>query len=150
MAEETPVETGATAAKVDTLDAAETVHAYFAKVRARDAEVYRLFHPDAVLNGLGMQTRGREAIRDFYDRAIAAGGPQPRLAGPLLRDGQRIAAEILIDLASGETLHVVDLFVVEHGLIRTLTYFLASEPASTKGTSSHGQSEDATDRGRIR
>lgn len=150
MAEETPVETAAAAAKTDTLDAAEVVHAYFARVRARDAEVYRLFHPDAVLNGLGMQTRGREAIRGFYDRAIAEGGPQPRLAGPVLRDGPRVAAELFIDLSSGETLHVVDLFVVEDGLIRSLTYFLASEPRSAKGTSSHGQSENGPDSGRTR
>lgn len=109
-------------------DATEVVHAYFSHMRARDPEVYRLFHPDAVLNGLGMQARGREAIRDFYSRAIATGSPQPRLAGPLLVGGNRIAAEIYVDLASGQTLHVVDLFEADYGLIRSLTYFLASPP----------------------
>lgn len=110
-------------------DAAEVVHAYFSHVRARDLEVYQLFHPDAVLNALGIQARGREAIRDFYSRAIATGSPQPRLAGPLLVGGNRIAAEIYVDLASGQTLHVVDLFEVDQGSIRSLTYFLASEPS---------------------
>lgn len=128
MAEEPPARASPA---TDTPDAATVVQEYFSLVRARDTGIYRLFHPDAVLNGLGMQTRGREAIRDFYARAIATGSPQPRLAGPLLVGEGRVAAEIFIDLASGQTLHVVDLFVVEEGLIRSLTYFLASEPPSS-------------------
>lgn len=131
----------------DTPDATEVVHAYFSHVRARDPEVYRLFHFDAVLNGLEMQAHGQEAIRDFYRRAIATGGPQPRLAGPLLLGGKRIAAEIYVDLASGQTLHVVDLFEVDQGLIRSLTYFLASEPPSSIERDSRGLSEDQTSSG---
>jgi len=149
MAEQTPVESEA-AATTGRSDAVEVVHAYFARIRARDAEIYRLFHPGAVLNGLGMQTRGREAIRNFYQRAIAEGGPQPRLVGSLLQDGPRIAAEIFIDLANGETLHVIDLFVVDQGLIRNLTYFLASEPRSMKGMNDGGHSENARGSDQIR
>lgn len=130
-------------------NAVEVVHLYLTRIRARDPEVYRLFHRDAVLNGLGLQTRGQEAIRDFYSRAMAEGGPQPRLAGPLLLEGQRrIAAEIYIDLANGQTLHVIDLFAVEQGLIRSLTYFVASEPSSSTAPSSHEQSESTSDSGR--
>jgi len=41
--------------------------------------------------------------------------------------GNRVAAEIRISLADGTSLHVVDLFVVDCGLIRLLTYFVADE-----------------------
>jgi hypothetical protein len=61
--------------------------------------------------------------------AIEAGGPQPRLAGPLMSDGRRVAAEIFIDLSDGSTLHVVDMFLVENGRIQVLNYFTADEPA---------------------
>lgn len=147
MAAEPPLEAEAAASAPD---AADVVHAYFAGIRARDTEISRLFHSDAVLNGLGMRTHGQDAIRRFYDHAIAAGGPQPRLVGSLLRDGSRIAAEISIDLVNGETLHVIDLFVVEQGLIRSLTYFLANEPRAAKGTGSYGQSEDSPDSEQLR
>lgn len=38
-----------------------------------------------------------------------------------------MAAEILIELAGGASVHAVDLFVVEEGRIRSLTYFIANE-----------------------
>jgi hypothetical protein len=97
-------------------------------MRAGDADVADLFHEDAFLLGLGRKTQGREAIRTFYTESIATGGPQPRLANPLMREGNRVAAEILIDLSDGMTAHVVDMFQVEDGMIRSLTYFVADEP----------------------
>ena len=113
----------------DSVSEAETVvREYFSRMQAGDKDVYKLFHDDAVLNGLGRRTTGREAIRQFYSRAIDEGAPQPRLAAPLLREGNRVAGEIHIGLADGATLHVMDLFEVEAGRIRSLTYFLASEP----------------------
>jgi len=108
----------------------QVVEAYFARMRAHDLEVVELFHEDAVLLGLGMRVSGKDAIRAFYARAIEAGGPQPTLAGPLLSDGRRVAAEIHISLSSGATLHVVDVFHVEDGRIRLLNYFTADEPAA--------------------
>ena len=106
----------------------QVVEAYFARMREHDLEVVKLFHDDAVLLGLGMRVTGHEAIREFYERAIAGGGPQPRPAGPLLSDGRRVAAEIHIDLSNGTTLHVVDMFHIENGRIRMLNYFTAEEP----------------------
>lgn len=109
--------------------ATSIVESYFAHMRAGDTGVAELFHDDAVLLGLGRRTEGREAIRTFYTESIASGGPQPRSAGELLSDGRRVAAEVFIDLANGPTMHVVDLFVVEDGRIRSLHYFVADEPA---------------------
>lgn len=111
-------------------EAEKVVREYFSRMQAGDKDVYELFHDDAVLNGLGRRTTGRKAIREFYSRAIDEGAPQPRLAGPLLREGNRVAGEIHIGLADGTALHVMDLFEVEAGRIRSLTYFLASEPAA--------------------
>ena len=99
-------------------------------MRAGDTGVADLFREDGFLLGLGMRTQGREAIRAFYTKSIATGGPQPRPAGPLLGDANRVAAEIFIDLADGTTMHVVDLFVVKDGLIQSLNYFVADEPAA--------------------
>ena len=108
----------------------QVVEAYFSRMRAHDLDVVELFHDDAVLLGLGMRVSGKPAIKAFYTRAIEAGGPQPTLAGPLMTDGRRVAAEIHIDLSSGATLHVVDVFHVEDGRIRMLNYFVADEPAA--------------------
>lgn len=107
----------------------QVVEAYFSRMREHDLEVVDLFHEDAVLLGLGMCVSGRAAIAAFYATAIEGGGPQPRSAGPLMTDGQRVAAEIYIDLSNGATLHVVDVFHVEDGRIRLLNYFVADEPA---------------------
>jgi len=104
------------------------VEQYFSCMRAGDAGVADLFHEDAFLLGLGRRTEGRESIRKFYTESIETGAPQPRLASPMLLEGNRVAAEILIDLADGTTAHVIDLFCVEEGAIRSLTYFVADEP----------------------
>jgi hypothetical protein len=106
----------------------EIVENYFFCMQAHDLAVADLFHEDAVLLGLGMRVAGRDAIRAFYTQAIEAGGPQPALAGPLMTDGSRVAAEIYIELSEGSTLHVVDMFHIENGKIRLLNYFLADEP----------------------
>ncbi len=116
--------------KTESNDATRVVEQYFSHMRAADISVADLFHEDAVLLGLGMRTQGREAIRTFYTQSIATGGPQPRLAAPLLSEGERVAAEVYIDLANGSTMHVVDMFRVEDGMIRSLTYFVADEPAA--------------------
>jgi hypothetical protein len=102
---------------------------YFARMRKSDLEVVNLFHEDAVLLGLGMRVSGHEAIREFYAKAIEAGGPQPRSAGPLMTDGRRVVAEVYVDLSNGTSVHAVDIFHVEDGRIRMLNYFIADEPA---------------------
>jgi hypothetical protein len=107
-------------------DPVSVVNEYFSRMRARDLSVVDLFHDDGSLLGLGGQRCGRTAILEFYRDVIDRAGPSPRQAGPLLVKGPRVAAEIYIDLPNGSTIHAVDLFHVEDGLIRSLTYFIAS------------------------
>jgi hypothetical protein len=100
---------------------------YFDRVRARDSGVAELFHEDAELIGLGTRLRGRSAIEELYRGVIERAGPMPTLIGSPLCDGSRVAAEIRIELDGGATVHAVDLFDVQDGLIRSLTYFIANE-----------------------
>ena len=108
-------------------DPTSVVNEYFSRMRARDLDVVNLFHEDASLLGLGAQRCGRTAVLEFYRDVINRAGPLPRQAGPLLAEGSRIAAEIYIELPNGATIHAVDLFHIEGGLIRSLTYFIASD-----------------------
>jgi len=105
----------------------EIVSAYFSRMRARDLSVVDLFHENAELIGLGTRRRGRPDIREFYRGVIERAAPSPRTLGAFLADGERVAAEILIELPGGATVHAVDLFAIDEGLIRSLTYFIASE-----------------------
>jgi len=105
--------------------AAEVAQRYFDRVRERDLSVADLFHEDASIIGLGGQKNGRDAIRSFYQASIEGAGPSPEIVGPIFAAGARAAAEIKISLDDGSTLHAMDLFVVEAGLIRSLTYFIA-------------------------
>ena len=100
---------------------------YFSRIRARDPSVADLFSEDGVLVGLGRLTRGREAIRAFYSEAIATGGPTPSPRATF-SDGSRVAAEIYINLEGGSVIHAMDLFEIEDGKIRSLTYFIADHP----------------------
>ena len=107
------------------------VSEYFSRIRAGNMSVVELFHDDASLVGLGTTRSGKDAIREFYQGVIQRAGPMPRSAGPLLANGSRVAAEILIDLSGGQVVHAVDLFVIEKSRIRSLAYFLCahSDPA---------------------
>lgn len=105
--------------------AASVVERYFDRIRQRDSSVADLFHDDASLIGLGRVTSGKGAIREFYESSIRGASPSPTLNAELLVSGTRVAAEINIALADGSSIHAVDLFVVEDGLIRSLTYFIA-------------------------
>ena len=107
-------------------NAIETVRTYFDRILAGDPSVADVFHEEAELIGLGQITAGRPAIRAFYEESIRQASPQPELIGELLAAGSRVAAEIRIALADGTEMHVVDLFVVEGGEIRSLTYFVAN------------------------
>ena len=107
-------------------DPEAVVTEYFARVRARDASVAELFHDDAKLIGLGTERSGKQAIREFYAGVIERAGPTPSVVGALLVGGSRVAAEILIRLENDATVHAIDLFVVEGGRIRSVTYFLCA------------------------
>ena len=107
---------------------ADVARAYFACMRAGDLAVVDLFHDDAVLKGLGQVTRGRDAIRAFYTGAIQEGRPQPGEPLALLSDASQAFAQIEIRLGDGSVVHAVDLFEVEDGRIRSLTYFIADHP----------------------
>ena len=112
-----------------TSEPASVAAEYFTRMRAGDISVAELFHVDAKLVGLGQETQGRDAIREFYQGAIDGAGPTPRSIGNLLADESRVAGEVMIDLSDGQTIHAVDIFVVEKGLIRSLTYFLCDHPS---------------------
>ena len=103
------------------------VEEYFARVRARELSLVDLFHDDARLLGLGSTRKGKPAIREFYRDVIERAGPSPTVVGSLLAEAGRVAAEIRIELANGSTVHAIDLFEVDAGRIRTLSYFLASQ-----------------------
>jgi len=105
----------------------EVVSEYFARVRARDLGIVDLFLEDARLVGLGAVRQGRPAILEFYRGVIERAGPSPRIVGDLLASGTRVAAEIQIELTGGATVHALDLFEIEGGGIRCLTYFLTSQ-----------------------
>ena len=106
-------------------EAEKAARSYFEKIRNRDPGVADLFHEDGSIIGLGGVKSGRETIREFYKASIEGASPTPALTGELLVSGPRVAAEINISLADGSGIHAVDLFVVEEGLIRSLTYFIA-------------------------
>ncbi|MEO5840084.1 MAG: nuclear transport factor 2 family protein [Acidimicrobiales bacterium] len=108
--------------------AAEVAEGYFACMRNGDAGVAELFHEDARLVGLGTVVSGRPAIAEFYSHSIRNASPAPRAAAPLAVEGNRVLAEVFIDLANGITMHVVDLFEIDGELIRTLTYFVSDHP----------------------
>ncbi len=108
-------------------DPESVVSEYFSRMRAGDLSVVELFHDDASLVGLGGVKSGRDAIHEFYQGVIERAGPSPSSAGPLLMDGKRVAAEIIVELPGGHSVQAVDLFVIEDGRIRSLTYYLCAK-----------------------
>ncbi len=106
----------------------ETAETYFACMRNGDTGVAELFHEDAQLIGLGTIVSGRSAIAEFYTQSIRNASPAPRPAAPIAVEGNRVLAEVYIDLANGITMHVIDVFAVDDGLIRSLTYFVSDHP----------------------
>lgn len=108
----------------------EVAESYFAHMRAGDIAVVDLFHEDAELRGLGFRKQGREQIREFYSGVIAGARPTPSPAGPILADSDRAFAEVFISLADGGKVHAIDIFEVDAGRIRSLTYFIADYPTT--------------------
>ena len=106
----------------------EVAEAYFTCMRNGDTAVAALFHEDAQLVGLGTIVSGRATIAEFYTQSIRNASPAPRAAAPIAVEGDRVLAEVYIDLANGITMHVVDLFEIDGDLIRSLTYFVSDHP----------------------
>ncbi|MBW2270528.1 MAG: nuclear transport factor 2 family protein [Deltaproteobacteria bacterium] len=102
---------------------------YFACMRASDISVVDLFHEDAELRGLGFRKQGKEQIREFYTGVIAGARPSPSPASPILAEGDHVFAEVYIALAEAPSVHAIDVFHVEAGRIRSLTYFTADYPS---------------------
>ncbi len=101
---------------------------YFSRMRNGDIGVLELFHENAVLLGLGARTSGKDAILEFYRKGIEEGGPQPSEPMTLFSDDSKVIAEVNIHLRDGSVVHAVDLFEIDDGRIRKLTYFIADHP----------------------
>ncbi len=108
--------------------AEDVVRSYFHRVRNGDRRVVELFNENATIQGLGMRLEGRDRIRDFYEGILESARPQPTPVGGLLADGDRVMAEIEITLGDGGTVRAVDVFEIDGGEIRSLTYFTADIP----------------------
>jgi ketosteroid isomerase-like protein len=98
----------------------DVVHAYFAAIRAKDADVLRaLFTDDAELVTLAGTFTGPDAIAGFYrDLAFQTGDlwPEP---GPLIVDGARVAVEIRLRM-DGRVSLVGDFFTLRDGRVARL------------------------------
>lgn len=98
--------------------------AYFAAIRARDAEALRaLFAPDAELLSMGGVVHGNDAIAAFYATGAFTIEDLAPSVGAYVVDGSRVAVEIELRM-NGRTTAVADVFTVEDGLIRRLGIYL--------------------------
>ena len=104
-------------------DGLDAIHAYFAAIRARDADALAaLFTDDAELVSVAGTFSGRAAIVGFYrDLAFTVDDlwPEP---GPLIVDGDRVAVEIRLRMGGGTTL-VGDVFTLADGLIARVAIY---------------------------
>ena len=98
----------------------DVVHAYFAAIRAKDADaLHDLFTDDATLVSLAGVFTGPDAIAGFYrDLAFLTEDlwPEP---GPLVVDGDRVAVEIRLRM-NGKVAFVGDFFTLRAGRIERL------------------------------
>ena len=98
----------------------DLVHAYFAAIRAKDADALGgLFTDDAALVTLAGTFVGPDAIAGFYrDVAFQVEDlwPEP---GPLIVDGERVAVEIRFRM-NGKVSLVGDFFTLRNGRIERL------------------------------
>jgi ketosteroid isomerase-like protein len=99
------------------------IHAYFAAIRARDADALGvLFTDDAELVSMAGTFTGRDAIVGFY-RDLAFGiddlSPAP---GVFIVDGDRVAVEIELRMG-GRTTLVADVFTLSGGKIARVAIY---------------------------
>jgi ketosteroid isomerase-like protein len=101
----------------------DAIPAYFAAIRARDADALAtLFTEDAELVSAAGTFSGRDAIISFYrDLAFTVDDlwPDP---GPLIVDGDRVAVEIRLRMGGTTTL-VGDVFTLAHGRIARVAIY---------------------------
>jgi hypothetical protein len=100
---------------------------YFERMRNADLSVVDLFTEDAELCGLGRRVQGKDEVRRQYEGLQNESRPRPR-PGLVLSQGDRVLAELKVELGDGRTTHVVDLFELRDGKIARLTYFIADYP----------------------
>ena len=109
----------------------EAIHAYFAAIRARDADaLHDLFTEDAELVSAAGTFSGRGAIVGFYrDLAFLVDDlwPDP---GPLIVDGDRVAVEIRLRLNGNVTL-VGDVFTLADGRIARVAIYTGPQVGVT-------------------
>ena len=101
---------------------ADRVREVFARVANGDVGVADLYAEDAVItHGGGGRVEGREAIRTFYERAIDALFPQPRLEGVIEAPPLFVA---IVDVPTSATrFRALDLFEVDDEGIRRLEIY---------------------------
>ena len=109
----------------------DAIHAYFAAIRARDAEALRaLFTDDAELVSAAGTFTGGDAIVGFYrDLAFTVDDlwPEP---GPLIVDGDRVAVEIRLRIGGATTL-VGDVFTSSGDRIARLAIYSGPQVTDT-------------------
>jgi ketosteroid isomerase-like protein len=102
---------------------ADAIGAYFAAIRARDADaIGDLFTDDAELVSGAGTFSGRDAIVAFYrDLAFTVDDlwPEP---GPLIVDGERVAVEIRLRMGGATTL-MSDVFTLAGGRIARVAIY---------------------------
>jgi ketosteroid isomerase-like protein len=109
----------------------DAIPAYFAAIRARDAEALApLFTEDAELVSAAGTFSGRDAIISFYrDLAFTIDDlwPDP---GPLIVDGDRVAVEIRLRMGGTTTL-VGDVFTLADGRIARVAIYNGPQVTDT-------------------
>jgi ketosteroid isomerase-like protein len=111
------------AGKVCTMSNLDTVNAYFAAMRTKDASAHRaLFTDDAeVVNWLGTFV-GIDAIAEFYrDSAFTVEDLWPEPGTPIVA-GDLVAVELRARV-NGDWTHVADFFTLREGKIARLVMY---------------------------
>jgi len=98
------------------------VREVFARVRSGDLSVADLYAEDAVVvYADGARVEGRDAIREFYKRAIDGIRPEPVVEAVLEAPPLFVA---LVEVPSADVYHrALDLFEVDEGGIRRLEIY---------------------------
>lgn len=103
-------------------DPVEVVDAYFASVKAGDADaVAALFAADAELINAAGTLNGAEAIKRMYENGLAPGAMRPSPRNPVVH-GDHVAVEIDLE-ANGASLTLGDFFTINDGKIQRLAIY---------------------------
>ena len=105
----------------------QLVRQVFERVHASDPSIVELFHEDAVRHGQdGRSQHGRAAIGAFYQSLFPTSPPYPEIDQVFI---QLPYVGVLLRLPENEAglRHVIDLFEVEDGAIRTLRVLMEAD-----------------------